>query len=108
MINKKNKSGTNIRVISRVSSKGNLAIRILSILIVAIITSFLVLILVKHGIISVKAEYEPVNVLNTQFLPLQSYGTVDVTEFSFCSFVDEQFNCIPKDSFAFGEQVHFR
>ena len=90
------------------SHKGNLAIKILSILVVAVITSILVLISVRTGIISVKAEHEPAEVLNMEFLPLRNSGNIDIKEFSFCSTVDEQFNCDPKTSFNFGGQVHFK
>lgn len=109
---KKENSSINLQLISLhkiiSSHQGNIAVKILSILVVAVITSVLVLVLVKTGIISVKGEHEPVEVLNMEFLPLRNVGNIDVKEFSFCQSVDETFNCIAKSSFNFGEQVHFK
>ncbi len=90
------------------SNKGNIAVRILSILVVAIITSALVLILVQAGLISVKAEYEPVEVLNVQFLPLRNYGYLEIKDFSFCSQIDDNFNCQQQRQFKFGDNVYFK
>ena len=88
--------------------KANVAVRVLSIFVVIVITSLLVLILVRTGIISVKAEYEPVDVLNTEFLPIRDSGTINLKEFSFCQSIDAEFNCLRKGEFTFGDEVHFK
>jgi hypothetical protein len=88
--------------------KANVAIKVLSILVIVIVTSALVLVLVRTGVVSVKAEHEPVNVLNTEFIPARNVGHLNIREFSFCSFVDDDFNCDVKNSFNFGDEVHFK
>ena len=122
MSSRRNESSINPRVIRssarsaerveaaflKLNTDGNVALKILSILVIAVITSILVLISVRTGIISVKAEHEPVDVLNVRFLPLQNSGNIGIKEFSFCASVDEQFNCLPKNRFNFGEEVHFK
>jgi hypothetical protein len=94
--------------IIKMNVKANLAVKVLSFLVVVIVTSALVLILVKTGIVSVKAEHEPVQVLNKEFLPSRNSGHLNIREFSFCNFIDDDFNCDIKESFNFGDDVYFK
>src|SRR3989344_3882720 len=82
---------------------------IVELLVVMVISSAIVLILVSTGVISVKAEHEPVSVLNTEFLPVGRAGHLAVREFSFCETVDDNYVCInEKDRFTFNDEVYFK
>lgn len=82
---------------------------LLIMLIMIVLTSGIVLLLVQSGIIEVKAENEQVPLLNTEFIPMGRGGTLAVKEFSFCGYVDEQYNCLGEsDIFLPGDAVYFR
>jgi len=88
--------------------KGNIT-EIMVMLIVAALTSALILSLVHFGVLSVRAENEEVSILNTEFIPFGREGYLTVKEFNFCSSIDENYNCLePKEDFNFNEPVHFR
>jgi len=82
-------------------------------LIMIVLTSATVLFLVKTGVVSVRADDgasgEEVPVLDAEFIPIGREGYLTIKEFQFCVGVDELYNCIgEKDTFAIGEEVHFR
>ncbi len=76
--------------------KGRIEIQVLVILIVVVITSALILFLVRSGTIKVKEDAVSEPVLNTEFLPLGKDLTLSIKDFSFCSYVDENLNCEPQ------------
>lgn len=77
-------------------------------MIMVVLTSFIILLLVRYDVLQVKERNEEVQVLNMEFIPYEREGTLVIKEFNFCAQVDEQFNCLePKETFASGEEVHF-
>ena len=92
-----------------VNKKGSVIIELLIILAVMAITSAVVLLLINSGVISLRTDYEPVQVLNTEFIPVGRAGHLAVREFSFCEGIDDQYICInQRDRFSFGEEIHFK
>lgn len=90
------------------NKNGNAVVQLLVLLVVAALTSGVILFLVQSGLISVKAQSE-VPILNTEFVPFEREGYLTLREFNFCAGVDEQLHCnSPQDSFALGSEVHFR
>ena len=78
-------------------------------LIVAVLTSALILSLVHFGVLSVRAESEEVSILNTEFIPFGREGYLTVKEFDFCSSVDDKYNCLePKEEFGYNQPINFR
>ncbi|SRR3989344_43740 len=91
------------------NAHGKLALEILIILVVMVFTSALILVLVKSGVIDVKSDVAAEPVLNAEFLPLGRMGNVAITDFEFCSFVDEEFNCLNvQDEFKRDGNVYVR
>lgn len=91
------------------NKQGKALIELLVILVVMVITSSVVLILVNAGVISVKAEHEPVSVLNAEFIPVGRAGHLAVKEFSFCETIDDNYICInEKNRFTFNDEVYFK
>ena len=62
-------------------------------LVVVVITSSVVFLLVRAGVIEVK-EVEGASVLNAEFIPYMREGYLVVKEFKFCEDVDENYECI--------------
>ena len=71
------------------TKKGAVVVEILVILAVMAITSAVVLILINSGVVNVRTDYEPVQVLNTEFLPVGRAGHMAVREFSFCENINK-------------------
>lgn len=91
------------------NSKASSAIELLLILVAVVLTSAVILFLVQKGLINVKATANNQPILNTEFIPFAREGALAIKEFNFCSFVNEQYQCIEqKQTFARGEEVHFR
>ncbi len=90
------------------STKGTIAVQVVIILLVAALTSGIMLLLVHLGVLSSDSGNE-VDVLNAQFVPLERSGDVQVRQVDFCKYVDTQFACYQKsDTFAVGEDVYLR
>ena len=89
--------------------EGKIAMEILVLMIVVVVTSAAILVLVQTGVITVKEAVSQPSVLNVEFLPLGRVGSLAVSEFNFCNFVDEGFNCLDKqDEFLPTENVYVR
>src|SRR3989338_7102797 len=89
--------------------QGKLEYELLVMLITIVATSAVIFTLVRADIIKIKPSSQEVNLLNVDFLPYPSEGTLLVKEFQFCGDVDEQFRCVnAKKEFWRGEEVHFR
>ncbi len=81
---------------------------ILLFLAIVVITSAVLLSLLSFGFITLK-DQPPAQILNTEFIPFERDGTMVISTFEFCSSVDLAYACInPKDTFKFGEPIHFR
>ncbi len=94
------------------NKSGKVITEILVMMVVIVLTSAIILFLVQSGLITVKAEGEQPQVLNTEFIPLGREGYLTITDFKFCIFIDENYNCILekdglKDGFFLGDEVHF-
>lgn len=91
-----------------INNKGKLAVEILVMMIVIVTTSALVLIMIKTGMIVVRAEVTTEPILNTEFLPLGKAGSLAIKEFNFCSYV-EDFNCLnEQNEFNRGDNIYIR
>ncbi len=89
--------------------QGTILTEFLVLLIMIVLTSAIVLFLVKTGVVSVRADGEEVSVLDAEFIPLGREGYLAIKEFQFCDAVDELYDCQgEKDTFQIGEEVHFR
>jgi len=85
---------------------GKIVTQILVIMIIVVFVSALILTLVKTGVVEL-SEDEPQPILNTNFIPFAKEGSLVIKDFKFCSFVDENYNCIEEiDAFVPGD-VHF-
>lgn len=90
------------------NKKGGIVMVLLLMLVVIVITSAVVLILVKNEIIGVNPEYEDVSLLDAEFVPVGSSGSLVIKNFKFCGMVDEGYTCIGEgNSFSLGDDVHF-
>ncbi|PIN87546.1 hypothetical protein COV12_03300, partial [Candidatus Woesearchaeota archaeon CG10_big_fil_rev_8_21_14_0_10_32_24] len=90
------------------NKNGTLAIQLLTFLVVAVLSSALMLILIQTGTLSVRAGNQP-SLLDTEFIPVGRQGTIAVTRFDFCRSVDEKLNCVGKtDKFNVNQEIHFR
>jgi len=90
-------------------TRGRIEIELFIVLITMVVTSAVILLLVKAGTIEVKEEVVTEPVLNAEFLPVGKEGFLAVKDFAFCSFVDEDLNCLGRQE-AFGktENVYIR
>jgi hypothetical protein len=91
------------------SKQGSIVTKILVFLIVIVLTSALVLVLVKTGILSPDPSFGDVEVLNSEFIPLERSGSLVIKEFDFCRYIDQELNCFDKtDTFHLGNDVFLR
>jgi|SRR3989344_668830 len=74
--------------------KGRIEIEVFMVLITIVLTSAVILLLVKSGTIKVKNEVVTEPILNAEFLPTGKEGFLAVKEARFCSYVDENLNCV--------------
>lgn len=81
-------------------TKGRIEIEVFIILITIVVTSAIILLLVKSGTVEVKEAVVTEPVLNTEFLPSGREGFLAVKDFAFCGYVDAALNC-------FGRQEEF-
>ncbi len=89
--------------------KGKIEIEVFMVLITMVFTSAIILLLVYSGTITVKEDVSAEPVLNTEFLPVGREGFLAVKEFSFCSYVDENLDCLSaQQQFSALENVYVR
>ncbi len=74
--------------------RGRIEIEVFMVLITVVLTSAVILLLVKSGTIKVKDEVIAQPILNAEFLPTGKEGFLVVKEVRFCSYVDENLNCV--------------
>ena len=91
------------------SKKGKIEVEVFIVLITMVFTSAIILLLVYSGTITVKEEVSSEPILNAEFLPVGREGFLAVKEFSFCSYVDENLNCLSQQQeFSPLENVYVR
>ncbi len=89
--------------------KGKIEIEVFIVLITMVFTSAIILLLVYSGTITVKGEVSAEPILNAEFLPVGREGFLAVKEFAFCSYVDENMNCLStQQQFSSLENVYVR
>jgi hypothetical protein len=89
-------------------NKKGLLTGVLLVLVIIVVTSAVILLLVKTGTIEVK-EVSSEPILNAEFLPVGRVGSLAITEFRFCSFIDEDLNCFSdRERFYLVENVYVR
>lgn len=77
------------------------------VLITMVVTSAAILLLVRSGTIEVKEDVVAEPVLNAEFLPTGRDGFLAVKDFAFCSYVDENLNCLARqEEFGKTENVY--
>ena len=87
--------------------EGRIEIELFVVLITIVITSAVILLLVKSGTIEVKEDVVTEPVLNMEFLPAGKEGVLAVKDFAFCSYLDENSNCITRqEEFSRNELVY--
>ncbi len=88
---------------------GKIDLEILLLMIVIVVTSAAILFLVSSGLIQVKGNVQAEPILNAEFIPLGKPGYLALGKFEFCSFVDENFECLEeKNQFEPSEDVFVR
>ena len=86
--------------------RGRIEIEVFMILITIVVTSAVIFFLVRSGTIEVKEEVMVEPVLNAEFLPVGKEGFLAVKDFAFCSYVDENLNCLERqEEFGKAENV---
>ena len=87
--------------------QGRLEIELLVVLITIVVTSAVILLLIKSGTIEVKEEVEVEPVLNAEFLPAGREGFLVVKDFAFCNYIDADLSCLErKEQFTKGENIY--
>src|SRR3989344_6747347 len=90
-------------------NRGRIEIELFIVLITIVVTSAVILLLVRSGTIEVKDDVITEPVLNAEFLPVGREGFLAVKDFSFCSYVDENLNCLSaQQQFSALENVYVR
>lgn len=88
--------------------KGKVVVEVLVLMITVVMTSAIIILLVKSGVIGVQAEAEEVNVLNAEFIPMGREGFLAVKDFKFCDYVDPGYNCVNEaKEFELGSEINF-
>ncbi|HLD40031.1 MAG TPA: hypothetical protein VJB13_02725 [Candidatus Nanoarchaeia archaeon] len=78
--------------------KGRIEVEVFVVLITIVITSAIILLLVKSGTLKVKDDVMPEPVLNAEFLPVGKEGSIAVKDVALCNYVDESLNCLSRQS----------
>ena len=92
-----------------ISNKGSVLVQVTVIVLVAALTTLVMLLLMNLGVFEEQPENEQVSLLNTQFIPLERGGDLQIRQIDFCKRVDTEFNCYTKTtSFVKGEDVYIR
>ena len=87
--------------------RGRIEIEAFIVLITVVLTSAVILLLVKSGTIEVRGEVVTEPVLNAEFLPVGREGFLAVRDFAFCNYVDANLNCVGRqDKFGKTENVY--
>ena len=87
--------------------RGRIEVEFFIVLITIVVTSAVILLLVKFGTIEVREEAVAEPVLNAEFLPTGKEGFLAMKDFAFCSYVDADLNCVGKqEDFSKGEDVY--
>lgn len=87
--------------------RGRIEIELFMVLITIVVTSAVILLLVKFGTIEVREETVAEPILNAEFLPAGREGFLTVKDFAFCSYVDENLNCVEeREEFGKTENVY--
>ncbi|MBT3836193.1 hypothetical protein HOD05_05405 [Candidatus Woesearchaeota archaeon] len=90
------------------NSKGKLAVQLLTFLVVAVLSSAIMLTLVQTGVLSVRAENQP-SLLDSEFVPVGRVGTLAITSFDFCRSIGDTLNCVGEtDDFNVNQEIHFK
>ncbi len=90
------------------NTKATAVLEIFIVLIAIVATSALVLVLVKQGVLSVQPTTNQ-QILNSEFIPYERQGALEIKDFSLCSYVTDQYQCMePRTSFTLGEYAYFR
>src|SRR3989344_1402087 len=93
--------------LGKVDKKGRIEVELFIVLITIVVTSAVMLLLVKSGTIEVKDDVITEPVLNAEFLPAGREGFLAVKDFAFCGYVDEDLNCIGRqEEFGKTENVY--
>ncbi len=93
--------------LNKMNKKGGVFVSLLIFLIIVVLTSSVILILVKTEVINVKDGESQQKILNTEFIPFDRAGSLVLRDLLFCDFVDEDLYCDQeKESFAEGERVY--
>ena len=88
-------------------NRGRIEIELFIVLITIVVTSAVILLLVKSGTIEVKDDVITEPVLNAEFLPAGLEGFLAVKDFAFCGYVDEDLNCLNRqEEFGKTENVY--
>jgi len=91
----------------KMNKAGKLAVSILIVLIVIVLTSAVMLLLVKTGVLDVKADNGQ-QVLNTEFIPYTREGRLAIQDFKFCGYVGSGYRCVgERNDFVLGDDVYF-
>ncbi|MEK6939284.1 MAG: hypothetical protein AABX31_01005 [Nanoarchaeota archaeon] len=77
---------------------GRIEIELFIVLITIVVTSAVMLLLVKSGAIEVREEAVAEPILNTEFLPSGREGFLAVKDFAFCNYVDADLNCLSRQN----------
>lgn len=89
--------------------KARIEIEVLVVLITIVLTSAVILFLVKSGTIEVRDDVTTQPVLNAEFLPVGKQGFLAIKDIQFCSSVDEDLNCVEERAdFSPAEKVYVR
>lgn len=90
------------------NNKAYATLEILIVLVAIVITSALILFLVQQGVLTVQDNNNQ-QILNTEFIPYERQGSLAIKEFQFCSYVNEQYQCLePQTTFTLGDDAYFR
>ncbi len=90
------------------NNKAYATLEILIVLVAIVITSALILFLVQQGVLTVNSNTNQ-QILNTEFIPYERQGSLAIKDFSFCSYVNEQYQCLePQTTFTLGDDAYFR
>ena len=86
---------------------GRIEIEVFIVLITIVVTSAVILLLVKYGALEVREDVVTEPILNTEFLPSGREGFLAVKDFAFCSYVDADLNCLGRqEEFGKTENVY--
>lgn len=87
--------------------RGRIEVELFIVLITIVVTSAVILLLVKSGTIQVREGVSSEPILNTEFLPTGREGFLAIKDFAFCSYVDADLNCLGRqEEFGKTENVY--